>query len=102
MLEREQAEERDARDVTLRGANAEDPAHLGGDSFLPGPPQVVDGNTEQRTPTGGPDAEERELFARGQDRAAAAFAEQCQRIVGEVELGADAAGDRSLRECDHE
>jgi hypothetical protein len=63
---------------------------------------VVDGNTEQRTPTDGPDARERELLTGGEERTAAALAKQRQRIVGEVELGADAAGDRGLCECDRE
>ena len=43
-----------------------------------------------------------ELLARGKDRLAAAFAEERQRVVGQVELGADAARDRGLRERDRE
>ena len=63
---------------------------------------MLDGNTEESTPTDGPDARERELLARGEDRAAAAFAEERQRVVGQVELGADACGERGLGERDRE
>ena len=39
---------------------------------------------------------------RGEDRLAAAFAEERQGVVGQVELGADAAAERGLRERDRE
>src|SRR5207249_3192554 len=53
VLKGEQPEVRDAGDVTVRGANAEDSAHLGGYTFLPGLLQLVDRDPEQSSAHGG-------------------------------------------------
>ena len=104
VLEREEAEVGEPGDVAVVRVDAEDAAHRG-------PGLLQRGEREPEEPVAADDADPAQALRAepldvpgraGDDRAAAALAEERERVVGQLELGADPGVERGLGEADRE